>query len=377
MTHPEHLEQGAHAARVRIGEAGGRGIDGRGLIRRRPDLEPLGAHQETEPEQEIALRRGPVHRRALGARRAGERSEIDVKRQVGFARAAQRIGEAMACQRLEGIAETGPVVPVIDGEEGAAPCGEAPGEIAHHGKSLTRHGQRGTLGRLRSEARIGFRVEAEGQGIALRREADAALAPAVAGPHELAGGQGVEELVGDDEERRIGQALHRVVEDRRGRGQALRLKPAQNRAGLDEVEIEGGARRAQGSQGVGHQRAAAGAEFHEAGACRRACRLHRREHGASPGADQLAEHLADLRRGDEVAAAAEGIARGVVAVARMPETERHVAIETDRPARADLPREDREERRRLGGHAQICPASAWISGPVRRGRVTPRAASTI
>ena len=43
-----------------------------------------------------------------------------------------------------------------------------------------------------------------------------------------------------------------------------------------------------------------------------------------PGADDLAEHLADLRRGDEVAARAEGIARHVIAVRRIAEAVRHV-----------------------------------------------------
>ena len=64
---------------------------------------------------------------------------------------------------------------------------------------------------------------------------------------------------------------------------------------------------------VGHQRAAAGAELDQPDGRGRAGSAPRLD---QPGADDLAEHLADLRRGGEIAGRAEGIARHVVAVRR-------------------------------------------------------------
>ena len=73
-----------------------------------------------------------------------------------------------------------------------------------------------------------------------------------------------------------------------------------------------------------------------------------------PEADQLAEDLADLRRGDEVAGAAERLAAHVVAVLGIGEAERHVVGDGDRPGGADMRRDlfgeaaSRAFRRRRG-----------------------------
>src|SRR3546814_8085197 len=75
---------------------------------------------------------------------------------------------------------------------------------------------------------------------------------------------------------------------------------------------------ARSAQGVDHQGAASGTEFDEL-AGRRAAEAQ--PGVGAPHADQLAEHLADLRRGDEVPALrprrAEGIAVHVIAGGRM------------------------------------------------------------
>ena len=88
----------------------------------------------------------------------------------------------------------------------------------------------------------------------------------------------------------------------------------QGRAGLDqhhfELRPEIPAPRFSGPQGIGHQGAAPGPQFHQPGIFRAALigpGLH------APQAQHLAEHLADLRRGDEIAARAERIAGGVIA----------------------------------------------------------------
>ncbi len=52
-------------------------------------------------------------------------------------------------------------------------------------------------------------------------------------------------------------------------------------------------------------------------------------------ADDLAEQLADLRRGDEVAIAAEGVARLVIAVFGIGEAQREIVGDADRAGGAD------------------------------------------
>ena len=66
-----------------------------------------------------------------------------------------------------------------------------------------------------------------------------------------------------------------------------------------------------GAQRIAHHGAAAGTKFDQPHIFRRAHHLPDR---GRPQPDQLAEHLADFRRGGEIAAGAERIARDVIAV---------------------------------------------------------------
>ena len=106
---------------------------------------------------------------------------------------------------------------------------------------------------------------------------------------------------------------------RRRRQSVACCTAAKPRAGLDEVRCRRRARRRgsslpQRAQHILHQGAAARPDLGER---RRGSGRPARLPGADqPDADQLAEHLADLRRGDEVAGAAERLARRVVAVLR-------------------------------------------------------------
>src|SRR5690606_7431504 len=77
----------------------------------------------------------------------------------------------------------------------------------------------------------------------------------------------------------------------------------------------------EGAQHVLHHRAAARADLGNDGWPWGAAGLPGR---VEPYRNQLAEHLAYLRRGREVALGAEGIARRVVAMLRIEEAERHV-----------------------------------------------------
>src|SRR3546814_6770948 len=68
----------------------------------------------------------------------------------------------------------------------------------------------------------------------------------------------------------------------------------------------------------------------------------------APQAEQLAEHLADLRRGDEIARRTERVATDIIAVAGMSERFRHEGGDTDRPLLLDPPAQDRGQRRGRG-----------------------------
>ena len=173
--------------------------------------------------------------------------------------------------------------------------------------------------------------EAEREGVAL--QPDEPLPPAVGGAQVVAHRQGVEELVGDHDRGAGRHILHAGVP---GQGDAAALQrralgSAQDGAGLDEVEAEsvGEARHpAQDAERVAEQRAAAGAELDEVQPLRAA---HRGPDRGHPGADELAEHLARLGRGGEIAAGAEGIAGEIVAEGGVAEAQGHVAVDADRP----------------------------------------------
>ena len=127
-----------------------------------------------------------------------------------------------------------------------------------------------------------------------------ALVPATRPAHELAHRQRVQELVGHDQQRPIRrQAGQLVVPVHRQARQGRRLPLAQSEAGLDQMdrhrspELGHHLRR---SQGVGHQRAAPGPSSTRpaAGPAEIQPMLDQGQ------ADQLAEQLAHLRRGDEI-----------------------------------------------------------------------------
>ncbi|MCY1178636.1 hypothetical protein D9M73_189970 [compost metagenome] len=152
------------------------------------------------------------------------------------------------------------------------------------------------------------------------------LEPAARTFDELPDRQRVEEFVGDNDQRAIGgQCVDRVVPGRVR--QALGLRRAQHRAGLHQMHRRRETGLARRAQRVGRKRSATGAEFDP----RRV-----RPPGAvpqigTPQPDQLAEHLADLGRGGEIAAAAERIARRIILLVGR----RHELRERNRPGERD------------------------------------------
>ena len=102
------------------------------------------------------------------------------------------------------------------------------------------------------------------------------------------------------------------------------LSGSQNNAHLHQMN-GGGTRKLRGTardaKDVRHQSSATGTKLDKPegrGATRKAPNLDQ------PGADDLAEHLADLGRGGEIAGDTEGIPRHVVAVGRVAEAVGHV-----------------------------------------------------
>ena len=91
-------------------------------------------------------------------------------------------------------------------------------------------------------------------------------------------------------------------------------------------------RRPGGTQRVLHHGAAAGTDLDERHFIRRP---HRLPHVCRPQPDQFAEHLADLRRGDEIAGRAERGAAIVVAVLRIVEAHGHEFGDRNRPRLRD------------------------------------------
>ena len=175
---------------------------------------------------------------------------------------------------------------------------------------------------------------------------DDPLVPAIRAHHGLMDRQGIEELVGEDDDRTFGDFLERAMPGGRetGGGQGLALNPLQHRADLDHVEGESGIELGHHlgrPHRIDHHCAAAGPELHQPDALGRSQRAPGR---GRPQTDQLAEHLADFRRSGEIAAGAERVARRVVTVLGMGEAERHVLRDRHRTGELDAAADLRVER---------------------------------
>ena len=174
----------------------------------------------------------------------------------------------------------------------------------------------------------------EREAVALDR--DLPLAPTGDGADQLTNGEGIEELVGGDQQRAVrGQGVD-------GRmpgcvGQSLGLELAQAGTRLDEVDGGHEPSRSHRPEGIDGKGAAARPQLDI---------MRRRTAGALPQvgereADQLAEHLADLGRGDEIASCAERVMAGVIMVIGLG----HEAIERHRPVGGDRPGKSRADMR--------------------------------
>ncbi len=194
----------------------------------------------------------------------------------------------MATNRLERVARSGFGMAIVDDEGGPAEGRQPAGDI---GDGLVASG--------RSLDDLAVAVEGE----AARRDHDLALDSG----DELADRKGVEEFVGDQQQRRVGEGRQRIVPS--GLGNSLRLRLAEYWAGLDEMDRRSKSGRAHHAKSVRCERSPAGAEFD----VNRVTRLA----GTCPaigeaGADKLAEHLADFRSGGEIPPRSQRVARCVI-----------------------------------------------------------------
>ncbi len=250
---------------------------------------------------------------------------------VAFAGFDERINHAVAAHRLQCLADRGDVVAVVDEKREPALADEPAGELVDQ---AVRGGARLDDVALLAgglDERLGLTPGREDKPARLV-EGDHAFAPAIVAAHVLAHRQRVEEFVADEDRRALGGlGERRRPGDRRAGGQQrVVLDLGERRARLDQRHVERGAKfrdDARGAQGVAHQGAASGSEFDEP---QRIGPAHHAPHLGRPKADQLAEHLRDLRGGGEVARRAEGIAVHVIAELGMRERQLHVALDRDR-----------------------------------------------
>ena len=293
-----------------------------------------------------------------------EHGEIDMGGEVHLARIGEGIGEPVRLHRLKRVAQRRPFIAIIDDDRRAA----LPRDLLRQGigdfRGCDRRFQDRTVGRIRRnrrQARFDAAIACDRDEAArLFARQQHPLAPFVAHPDALADGQRVEKFIGDNQQRPlIGQAGDRVMVDRGGQ---QRLLPAAQRwTGFHQMHWrrQGGALHR--AQGIGRQRAASGAEF-DIGGLPASARPHPDVGQRQP--DKLPEHLADFRRGREIALRAQGIASGVIMLVCLG----NIMGDRNRSARGDLPRQPVGQRQRIRRHWRFLrPVRRAGAGPWRSG----------
>ena len=223
----------------------------------------LGPRGDPEPREERALRAEAGLRGGGGG--AGQRLEIHMRGEIGLAGGGKRIGGRVARHRLKRVAQRAPVA-VIHDQRRAALGRDARADIGGDGLpgaqvstiSPSRVSPRrwSSSGRAPSGPRPSARPASP--------EPHHPLAPAGARPLKLPDRQRVEKLVGDDEERALGEGLDAVVPGDVVAPDGGCLHRAQGGRGLDKVgaqRIVKAGHAARGAQQIGHERAATGAKL--------------------------------------------------------------------------------------------------------------------
>src|SRR4051794_27523937 len=258
---------------------------------------------DPEADQPFALGDNARHLRSIVVRGPSDRFEIDMSREVLLARAVEHRRKYMAPHRLERVARTAALMAVVDDDGSTAIFSKADrdrcdGRVAHR-RNL-----------------VDFTVSVKSE--APRGDCDLALGITDELPHR----QRIEELVGNQEERLRGKLVQIFVPVRTR--QDLFLRAAKDGARLDEVHFTPKGGRAKDSQRVARKRPPPWSELGE-------YRVRGRS-GTPPlirnaRADDFAEHLADFRRGREIAMLPERVTgRIIISVAAL-----HERFDTDWP----------------------------------------------
>ncbi len=344
-----------------------------------------GAVVDSQALQNLALRQQRAGlRRPVAARASASKSTCAV-RSASPGCASGSVGR-MPLHRLQGVAQRMPAAIVEDQRRAAWP-GDPGGDLVHHrrrrrGKISTRSPSRVSASRGGSAASGAALGQPQGQRSPSTPTTRSRQPRAVRG--ELADRQRVEEFVGDQEQRQRRQVGGVVVPGDGATGSAAccrsrRCAEASTRCTCIAACEARHVRR--GAQHIGHQGAAAGPELGQREGRRRAL-IQPGLRQAQP--DQLAEHLADLGRGGEIAGSAEGIAGGVIAVARdaagirpcsrqrSSARRRRSAAPAGRPARSRRPPgvAPQSDQRQPDRRSSAATATGPWSGPSRRRRST-------
>ena len=261
--------------------------------------------------------------------RFAELPEIDVGADIGLPGGFEHFVPLVPADGLQGLPRGAVTGAIVDDKRGpAVPC-DAGADGLGQGKPGGRHLAHGAQGSAAKTVRKGMgvrgRAKHETKFVARRAGIDQALAPAAARPLELADGQRIEQLVRNEQKRRVRHAVEIVVPGDVATRERGALLLAQRWARLHQVQarrLDESRRSCGGAQGVRHQRSPARTEFGEDHGVGPA---HDVPYRGAPQADQLAKHLAYFGRGDEIAASPDRIAGHVVAQPGMAHRLRHIA----------------------------------------------------
>ena len=317
------------------------------------------AHVGAELGEKPPLRHRAVYLGTGGARGFGERGKIDMSAEISGPGRGQYRNRAVFPHSAQG--RTGAVgkIAVID-EQGGTRLACQPGAEPSPQSECRRAGLDDFV---RPGGAAPFLREKQGRGGALRPvdkdeiflgvERHHPLGPLRRPAHELTDRQGVQELVGNDQQWPRRQFLDRRDPDRIGPTEPPFLLGAKNRAALDQMEPQGMPKRRHrrgGAQQVRHQDTAARPQLGQDHRVRLPRLLPQR---SEPQPDQLAKDLADLGCGDEIAAGADRIAPRVIAVVRVMERHRHKGGNRKGPLLADPARNPPGEPLRAHGRAGV------------------------
>src|SRR6516165_11281908 len=282
--------------------------------------------------------------------------------EIGGSRRRQHGNRAMPMERAEGGAWRTRKIPVIDEQRGARLPRKASTERRRQSKSGGTNLDDGTLLSAVTQALWNqqshdraWRSLDEDEAI-LTVQRHQSLRPVDAAAHELPNRQSVEELVGDEQHRAVGQILEARYPDRFRLREALLLHGAERGTRFDQMEaqraikIRHGCR---GAQQIADQHAATGSELREDDGIGSA---QLTPHHGAPQTDQLAKHLADLWSSDEVALRPDRVTPRIIAAVGVVQRHRHIGGDRKRTtgadAAGDLPAERVGDQDRAGTGAR-------------------------